>query len=166
MLLGRAAVGRGHGVQEHRARSEVHDGGAGDAERVDVAAKQVGRRYRYAHVILPDDLAAGGVERINIVRFGHSDDHGASARPTLNVERLGIDVAADRALEVHVALERGSGGEGERWINLKSVARIVVVMFGDIDVGPGRANCKSGCQTQAQAHPPPWNKRVFHPALR
>ena len=50
-------------------------------------------------------------------------------------------------------------------VSVEAVARIVVMMFGDVDIGPGRESGQAGDQAQACAHHPPWNKRVFHPAL-
>ena len=57
----------------------------------------------------PDREACGGIERINVIRFGDSNDH----RPVwaaLDVKRLRVNVARDRAVEVEIARQiRGRG---------------------------------------------------------
>ena len=49
-----------------------------------------------------------GIERINIVRFRHRNDH-RPIRAALDVKRLGVNVAGDRAVKVQVARQVGRG---------------------------------------------------------
>ena len=51
---------------------------------------------------LPNHRAGNGVERINIIRFGDGNDHRA-VWAALDVKRLRVNVAEDRAVKVQVA---------------------------------------------------------------
>ena len=52
-----------------------------------------------AKVALPDHGAACGVKRVNIIRCGNSNNHRA-VRTALDVKRLRMNVADDRAIKV------------------------------------------------------------------
>ena len=51
-----------------------------------------------AKVALPDHGAACGVKRVNIIRCSNSNNH-RPVRPALDVKRLRMDVAHDRAIK-------------------------------------------------------------------
>ena len=122
MLLGGAVVRRGRCVKKQRARRQIHDGRPGDTVRVYVAAVELGKRHRRAHVPLPDDAAVERVERIDVVGLRHGDDHRPAAGPSLDIERLGIDIADDRAVEIGVPLQTRRVGGREGGIHIKAVS--------------------------------------------
>ena len=69
------------------------------------------------------------MKRINIIRCGHDNDHRA-VWTALDVKRLGVHVARDGSVEVHVASQIGCVGRRERGV--------------DIDGRPGKDYCFSG----------------------
>ena len=89
--------GLGHGVDQPAGR--VVDRRAGDAERVDVAARQVRQRHRGADVPAPDHPPGRLVERVEGVVLGRRDHHGADQ------QRL----AVDRAVQVRPPAHRQRG---------------------------------------------------------
>ena len=52
-----------------------------------------------------------GIKRINIIRFGDGNDH-RPVRAALDVKRLRVNVAHDRAIEVEVARSDWPRAEG------------------------------------------------------
>jgi len=90
-----------------------------------------------AHVAVPDDAAIGRVERIDVVGFGDGDNHCPAARAALEVEGLGVNVAADAAVERQIAVESGSRRGREGGVNIETIARGVVMVLGDVDSLPG-----------------------------
>ena len=77
------------GDRVHEARSRIFGRRAGDAQRVDVTARQVAQRYGRAHVGAPHHLAGPRVEPVERVILGGDHD---SAR---HEERLSVDVAVE-----------------------------------------------------------------------
>jgi hypothetical protein len=91
-------------------RFEINDLGhrvdrrrAGDAHRVDVAARQHRQRNRRAEARPPNLRTGVGVERIDEVVLGGDDDaRRAAACGRDPIERLAIDRAVDRGVEAGV----------------------------------------------------------------
>jgi hypothetical protein len=54
-------------------------------------------------------------------------------RTTLDVKRLGINVADDRAVKAQVACQIGGRSRRESGIDIKTVARRIVMMLSDVD---------------------------------
>ena len=54
----------------------------------------------------PDREARRGIKRINIVRFSNRNDH-RPIRTALDVKRLSVNGAGDRAVEVEIARQVG-----------------------------------------------------------
>src|SRR5881296_1171885 len=109
MLLGCAID---QGIQEKRSGSEVDHRRAGDPNRIDVATEKLANRYGRAEIDLPDHRAGIGAQRVNIVRFGHGNNHWP-VRSALDVKRLGVNVAYNCAVKVQITLEV-SGGRGRK----------------------------------------------------
>ena len=84
-------------------------------------------------VSLPDYRAGGGVERINIIRFGYGNDH-RPIRSAFDVKGLGVNIAGDRAVEVQVTRQVCCRGRRERSVNVNAVAGRVVVFLRDVDL--------------------------------
>ena len=99
MLIGLPLI---NASKKSRSGSEIDNGRASDAGGIKYLRKgmivtggtNIGAR--------PDHGAGRGVERINIVRFRDGNDHWP-VRAALDVKRLGVNVAGDRAIEVEVA---------------------------------------------------------------
>ena len=93
-----------------------------------------GRRGRdgRADVPLPDYVASNSVERVNIVRLSHGNDHWAGGT-VLNVKWLGVNIACNRAVKICVPRQISGVRRRECGIDVKTVTRIVVVMLGDVD---------------------------------
>jgi len=128
-------------VKEKRARGQVYDRCAGNADRSDISARKARRNGR-ANVPLPYDGASGRIERINVVGLGYRNDHRRAAGTVFNVKRLGVNVARNRAAKVRVARQAGGGGRGERGIDEQTVSRSIIMMLGDVDRG--------GCSSRGQ----------------
>src|ERR1700756_2447837 len=90
------------GVHEKRSGNEIDHGRASDPNRIDVATEKLTNRYGRTEIALPNHGTSRGVERVNIVGFGDGNDHGA-VETALDVKRLGVNVAGNRAVEVEVA---------------------------------------------------------------
>src|SRR4029077_16678008 len=99
MFYGRPAIGRNHCVQKKSARSKIDNWRGDNAHGTDLSAMEIGCGHRSAHVLLPDNGAVHCVERIHVIRFGDRNDHWA-AWTALDVKRLRVNVAYDRAVEV------------------------------------------------------------------
>ena len=114
-----------HGVDDPAAR--VVDGRAGDAERVDVPARQLGQRHRGADVRPPEDLAGRLVERVDGVVLGRRDHHAADK------QRLAVDGAVEVRPPAHPQRAgRGDGGGDAR-------TGEVVPVRGPVGAGMSRA---------------------------
>jgi hypothetical protein len=70
----------------------MDNGRASDPERVNVTARQT-RGDRCADVPLPNDGTGKGVERINIIGFGHDNNSRPTAWTALDVKRLRVNIA-------------------------------------------------------------------------
>jgi hypothetical protein len=131
-VLERPRRGRRLRIEEKRAGSEVHDRRSSNAQRIDVSTRETGR-YRRADVPLPNDASSGTIERINIVRFGHHNNHRPAAGGVLDVKGLGVNVTRNRPIKAQDAPKTSGGGLCERSIVVKTVTRVVVVMLGNVD---------------------------------
>src|SRR5438046_7293196 len=108
------------GVQEKRSGSEVDHRRAGDPNRIDVAAEKLANRYGGAEIALPNHRASGGVERINVVRFCHDNDHWP-VRSALNVKRLGVNVAYNCAVKIQVTRQVSRRGRRKARADVSAV---------------------------------------------
>ena len=61
--------------------------------------------------------------------------------PRIDVERLRIDVADDRAVKVEVPRQIGRGTLRERGVNVKTVPRIMIVKLRNVHLPVRRNNC-------------------------
>ena len=86
---------------------------------------------------LPNHCARGGVERINVIRCGNSNDHRA-VRPAFDVKRLCMNVAHDRAIKVQIADQIGRIARRKCGIDIKTVAGRIIVLLRDVDLRIGR----------------------------
>ena len=118
-------------------RFEINDPGrridrrrAGDAHRVDVAARQRRERNRRPEAPLPYLRAGSGVERIDLVVFGGDDDARRAAPGRDPIEGLGIDRAVDRGVEAGVQLNGRRLRPGQRRRHVKPAA-VGGAMIGD-----------------------------------
>ncbi len=118
-------------------KGEIDDGRAGDAERIDVAAREARARHGRAHVALPDERSVGGFEGIDAVGFGDGNHHGPAIWTAFEIERLRVDVPGDGAVKIRVAVQVGGGGRSKVKIDVKAITGRVIVVLGDID---SRAN--------------------------
>src|SRR5437016_13552167 len=100
---------------------------------------EIGCWYRSAHISLPDNAAVHSVECIHIIRFGHRNDHWA-AWTALDVKRLRVNVAYDRAVKVQVARKVSGSRLRKGRIDVKAVARTMVVILGNVDLPVCRNN--------------------------
>ena len=87
---------------------------------------------------MPKDAAIRGVQGINVIGLSDYDEHRHAAGPAFDIERLGIDIALDIAGKRKIAVNTRGRGSGETRVDIKSVARVMVVVFGDIY---SRASC-------------------------
>ena len=142
MLLGVAAVRCDHCVKKKPARGKIDNGCAGNTEGINIAvACEIFFRHRIAHVALPDDRTVHSIECIHVIGFGYRDDRRPAARPVVNVKRLRINIADDCAVKVQVAHKIGRSGRRECGINVKAVARIVIVKLRNVHLRVRRGNC-------------------------
>ena len=97
---------------------------------------------RLANIVaLPNDAAIEGVERIHIIRFGYRNDRRPAAWTVVDVKRLRIDVADDRAVKVEVPRQMGRCAQRESGINVKTVPRIMIVKLRNVHLPVRRNNC-------------------------
>ena len=85
----------------HRRKStggQIDHGRTSDSNRIDVSARKTGGNGP-AKIAYPNHGASGGVESIDIVRFGNRNNHRSIWAP-LDVKWLGVNVAGDRTSEV------------------------------------------------------------------
>src|ERR1700756_3709774 len=94
---------------------------------MDVAAWQRGGRCRRSECIAPDHVTRYGIQRVDDVRFSRDDQQSARRAGRAPVERLGIDMPLDRAVEAHVPMQawRTLPGEARHDILAASVAGVV-----------------------------------------
>src|SRR5438128_7029691 len=108
------------GVQEKRSGSEIDHRRAGDPNRIDVATEKLTNRYGGPEIALPNHRASGGVERIDVVRFGHGNDHW-TVRSALDVKRLGVNVAYNCAVKIQVTRQVSGRRRSKARIDVKAV---------------------------------------------
>src|SRR5207253_3618595 len=122
------------------ARSKIDNRCAGDAHGIKLRADEIVSRHCRTNVSLPDKAAVNRVERIYIVRFSRDNDHRPAAGTVLDIKRLRIDVADNRAVKVQVAREIGRGALCESRVNVKTVSRRVIVKLGHVHLRVYREN--------------------------
>ena len=120
-------------VEEKSSGGEIDDRGPGDTYGIDVTARKAGQRHRLAKIALPNHRAGRSIQRINIIRFGHGNDH-RTIGTALDVKRLGVHVAGNRAVKAQITRQvRGRRGRKRR-VDVNTVAGSVVVLLRDIDL--------------------------------
>ena len=88
---------------------------------------------RRAKVALPNHRAGRGVERVNVIGFGDGNNH----RPTgtaLDVERLRVNIAGNRAIKVEVARQASGSGRRKGRVDVQPVAGKIVVLLDHVDL--------------------------------
>ncbi len=148
-----------HGDQKERTRGQIDYRCASNADWRD---KSHARRRR-AHVTLPDNRSRDRIERVDIIGFRYRDDFGTAVRPAFDVERLGIDVAHNRAVKVHIPRQIRRRRRSKGRVNEQSIAREIVMMLSDVDGGASgsrrvlrKERCRGG---NAQNSQPYCNRR-------
>ena len=149
------------GVQEKRSGSEIDHRRAGDPNRIDVATEKLTNRYGGPEIALPNHRASGGVERIDVVRFGHGNDHW-TVRSALDVKRLGVNVAYNCAVKIQITRQVSGRRRSKARIDVKAVPGRIVVLLHDVDL---RAYRKSR-PTQACGDKYENTNRRFHKPAR
>jgi hypothetical protein len=121
-----------HRIEEERTRGRVDHGRPDNAKRTDVPAWKPdatgGPTFPF-----PDNAAIGGVERINIIRRSQGNDHRA-VWTALDVQRLGMNIAHNRAIKVQVAGEVGRVARREGRIDVQAISGKIVVFLGDVNL--------------------------------
>ena len=151
VLLGRTAVRRCHRVHEHRSRSSVDDRRSGDPERVDVAARQRRRGNIVAELLLPDDRAAGRIERVDLVLFGGDEHEIFATASAIHEEGLRVGRTHGGRFERGVHVQLRGRYFGERRIDVDAVARRALVMHEN--AGPGGRNQSASAAAGRSSHP-------------
>src|SRR5262245_37639057 len=139
MFLGSAAIGRGHRVEKQSARCKIDRGRAGNPHGIYVTALEIGSWYWRAKVALPNHGAGSGTQRINIIRLGHRNDH-RTICTSFDIKRLGVNVPRNRAIEVQVTRQAGTGRRRKGGIDIKTVAGRIVVFLRNVDLRGCRRN--------------------------
>jgi hypothetical protein len=160
MFLGSAAIGRGHRVQKQSARCKIDRGRAGNPHGIYVTALEIGSWYWRAKVALPNHRAGSGTQRINIIRFGHRNDH-RPIWPTFDIERLGVNVAGNRAIEVQVTRQAGSGRRRKRCIDVNAITGEIIMLLNHVDLCVRTRNEstqreKQNCENETRHMPAKW----------
>jgi len=62
----------------------------------------VGAAVDVAHIAPPNHSLGDRIQRVNIVRFGYCNNRRA-VRAILDIERLGVNIAGDRSVDVQVS---------------------------------------------------------------
>ena len=108
---GEDAVAWAAGVGDHRIEVEsgaglVDDRGAGDAQRIDVAAAESRERRRAAERASPDGIAARSIDRGHDIAFAADDQHagGGAGRPP--IKRLSIEVPLEMRRKAGIETQR------------------------------------------------------------
>jgi len=120
-----------HCIEEQRPGCKIDNRRSRDAQWTNVAAWQTGS-HRRADETVPDWPASTRVERVHVIGFSPDNDHRGTAGAVLDVKRLCVDAAQNRAVEVQIPPQIRGGGPGESRIDVKPVARYVVVLLGDV----------------------------------
>ncbi len=120
-------------IEKEGTRRKIDNRCADGAYRTDVPAWKTGRDRGPDVGALPNNRAGGGIERINIIRSGHDDDH-RSVRAALDVERLSVNVPHDRAIKVQVSRELGRVLRCECGIDIQAVPRWIVIFLRDVNL--------------------------------
>ena len=150
MLNGRAGD---QCIEEKSSGSEIDNRRANDASGIETSARVVRRqadRYRCA----AKSGACRGIERINIIRFGNSNNH-RPIRTALDVKRLRMNVAEIVPLKFKSRTRLAAAARRECGIDVKTVAGRIVVLLRDVDLRIGR---QSGSAANSN------EKRKFHSA--
>lgn len=134
----RRAVSQHHCVEIERTARRIDHRGAGDADRVDIAAAESGHRDRGAEVRGPVGPAGRGVERVDDILRGGDDDAAGSARLRSPEQRLGVDMTLDMAVEAWVAVESACGVGREAGGDVGAEAGGIAVIDGDGAIGRRR----------------------------
>ena len=108
-------------------------GVAGDANRIDISAGKTRKWDSRAKVALPDHRAGRGVERVNVIRFCDGNNHRSTGTP-LDVERLRVNIAGNRAIKVEVARQASGSGRRKGGVDVHSVAGKIVVLLDHVDL--------------------------------
>jgi len=92
-----------------------------------------------AKVALPDHRAGRGVERVNVIGFGDGNNH----RPTgtaLDIERLRVNVAGNRAIKVEIARQASGSDRRKGRVDVQPVAGKIIVLLDHIDLSVDSRN--------------------------
>jgi len=79
------------------------------------------------------NCARRGVERIDIIRFRTRDDH-RTIGTALDVKRLGVHVAGNRAVKAQITRQVRGRRERKRRVDVTAVAGSVVVLLRDVNL--------------------------------
>ena len=120
-----------HRIEEQRSRCKIDNRRSGDAEWIDVAARETGGDRR-ANRALPNHVARASIERIYAICFSGHDDHCSTPGAVLDVQRLCVDAAGNRAVEVQIPPQIGRGRSRKSRIDVKPVPRYVVVLLRNV----------------------------------
>jgi hypothetical protein len=101
---------RSGSVADHRSdidrpRRLVDHRRAGNAQRVDVAARLCRQRDRPAQGPRPDLVSRPGVDGVNIVVLGGDDQHSGGRPRRLPIERLGIEMTGKLRVKAGVEMQ-------------------------------------------------------------
>jgi len=149
-----------HGVAIDRLRRLVDDRGAGDAERVDIAAIQARERDRTAQRTSPDLPTRACVDRLDIVVFGSYQklSRRRSGRPP--IERLGIEVARDLRMKARVEMDVAGAFPGQPRDD-EVAAAVGAAMVGQHRLPVGAPGDRKSEQENTELGPP-WRVRLGH----
>lgn len=121
MFYRRAAIGRGHCVQKERPRVQIDNRCAKNPLGTNLSAANGACRYRRADISLPNDRTIDSVQRVNVIGFGHSNDHRPAVWTTFNIQRLCVNISDNTAIEARVACQVRGGRGCEGRINVKAI---------------------------------------------
>src|SRR4026208_1310212 len=100
---------------------------AGDAKWIDISTGKAGSNRR-AKVALPNHRAGRRIERVNIIGFGDGNNHGPTGT-ALDVERLRVNIAGNRAIKVEVARQTSGSGRRKGRIDVPPITGKIVVLL-------------------------------------
>jgi len=95
-----------HRVQVRGATAGIDHWGAGNAERIDIAAGQRRSWHRMAKHSAPDHTPSGCIKGIDKIALGCCDNEAASCTWRPPIQRLRINVALDHSIEFLSAMDR------------------------------------------------------------